>query len=323
MRRTRLTGLLVKTEAVYGTDAVPSPATDGIQLEEHLYNQIEDDYLEQNEREGVTGRRMGRHGGAQPAGRFGKITAIVAVKGAGEAYAAGVRPEIDTLLRIAGHSAVVAGEAGSETLAYEPIDDNHESATVYAYSAGELFKLVGCQARITSGSLIAAQTGRITFEIFGQIVEHVSDAPLPAIVYPRRAVLPPVIKASALELNNVEPDFRSVTFNQNLELPARPRGNAPEGHAGYAIVDYDPQIVCQIDNPSKAVLDVRKLRHEAAEFPWSIRVGAQPYNRFTIAGPAGQVINTPNVEQDKLAMLDVTIRCHHGADAPAYSIVFD
>ena len=53
MKRVRLTGLLIAMEALYGQDAAPVPATHGVQLEEHIWNSIETDYVERNLREKV------------------------------------------------------------------------------------------------------------------------------------------------------------------------------------------------------------------------------------------------------------------------------
>ncbi|HET7276131.1 MAG TPA: phage tail tube protein [Longimicrobiaceae bacterium] len=323
MKRTRLTGLLAAIEDVYGTEVVPDPATDGIQLEEHIWNSIDVDYLERNTRDTASGNRMGRNVGGQPSGRFAKLTAVVAMRGSGVAYADAARPEIDVLLRAAGLQGVVSPAASTESVTYTPVDEDQESATVYAYSAGTLYKLVGCRARITSISGPAAQFGRATFEVWGQLLEDPTDVPLPQITYPAKGVKPPVLQSAALTLDTFGPEFRSFSFEQNLELTPRPRGNAPNGHAGYAITDYDPQLKAQIDSPDKAVFDPWTLERAATEFTWSFAVGATQYNRWKIEGGNGQIIRVPPEEDSGFAMLGLNIRCLHGAVNPAFSLVFD
>lgn len=323
MKRVKLTGLTAKIETVYGTDAVPAVATDGIQLEEHLWASIETDFLERNLRENVAGTRMGRQGSAQPSGRFAKITAAVVVKGAGAAYSAALRPELDVLLRASGLAAAVTATAGAEKIAYTPIDDGHESATVYAYAAGQLFKVLGCQGRITGYSAIAARIGVLTFELMGLLAGDPTDVALPSIAYPRRDVKPPVVDAAALTLNGYGAQFASATWEQNLTLTARPRGNAPGGHAGYVITDYDPQLSAQIDAPDLAAFNAWALERAATEFAWSLAVGATQYNRLTLSGSNGQIIKVPQEDKDSLAMLGLKLRCLHGAATPGFTFTFD
>lgn len=323
MKRVKLTGLLAKIEAVYGVDSLPVAGTDGIQLEEHIWNQVETDYLERNLRENATGNRMGRHGGAQPSGRFGKVTLSVALKGAGVAYAAAVRPELDVLLRICGLGATVTAAVGTEKIEYAPIDSAHESATLYAYSAGTLYKMVGCRGRITGVSLTAGQISRVSIEVMGLVAGNPTDVALPAITYPRKAVKPPVLAAAAALLNAIGVNYKSANWEQNLELAARPRGNAADGHAGYEVADYDPQFTIQVESPDKSVFNPWALEAAATEFPWELVTGGVQYNRAKIAGGNGQIIRVPGEEDSNLAMLGLRVRCLHGAATPAFTITFD
>ncbi len=316
MKRVRLDGLLAKIEGVSGTDAVPVAGTDGVQLDERLWGTIETDHLEQNLRANATGSAgMGRHGGAQPAGRYAKVSLTVAMKGAGVAYAAGVRPEVDVLLRAAGFGAVFSGAAGTEQYAYTPIPDNHESATLYAYAAGTLFKLVGCHAKMTL-SAIAARIGFAKFEVWGQLVEDPSDVALPAITYPRRAVLPPVAAAAALLLDGFGPAWKSFEFNMNTEIPNAPRGNAPGGHGGYEIVDYAPDFNVQIDSPTKAAFNPWTRQASGSEFAWSLAVGAVKYNRWRVLGSNGRVTKVPPQDDNGFAMINLGIQCMNAAVSP-------
>ena len=323
MKRSKVDGLLAKIEGVSGTDAAPVAGTNGIQVDEHLWGTLETDHLEKNTRENATGSAMGRHGGAQPAGRYGKVTLTAALKGAGVAYAGGVRPEIDVLLRAAGLAGVVSGGVGAEQVAYTPVTDELESATLHVYAAGSLFKLVGSRGKL-SISAIAARIGFAKFEIWGRLIEGPSDAALPAIVYPRRAIRPPVAASAALLLDGYGPSWKSFEFNTTTDVQARPRGNAPGGHAGYEIVDYAPEFSTQIDSPVKAAFDPWALEAAGTEFPWSLAVGAVQYNHWYLEGSNGRVTKVPPQEDSGFAMINLGIQAMNADAAPfaPFSLVF-
>jgi hypothetical protein len=323
MKRVRVDGLLAKIETVEGTDAVPSPATDGIQLDEHMWASIETDYLERNLRENATGNRMGRNSGAQPAAPWAKLTVTVALKGAGVAYAAGVRPEMDVLLRACGLAATVDATADAEKCTYAPIDTNHEAATLYAYAAGSLYKILGAHGQITGIAFLPARIALVTIELTGVLPGVPTDAAIPNIVYARRSVQPPVVKAEALTLNGVGVLYKSVNWSQNSVIAALPRGGAPEGHAGYAITDYDPRFKAQIDSPDKSTLNPWALERAGTEFPWSIDWGQTQYNKGTISGSNGQIIHIPQSEDSGYAIIEPEVRCLHGDAEDAFTIEFN
>src|SRR4051812_17568986 len=125
MQRFRVYGLLVKVEPVSGTDAAPDPATNAIRTVGIPALKV--DYLESGDRSDVESGTLGTVDRAQPAGRFGTIDVSVEVRGAGAAYAAGVRPECDALLRMAGFSATVDATGGAEKVTYTTLDDAMET----------------------------------------------------------------------------------------------------------------------------------------------------------------------------------------------------
>ncbi|HEX8276030.1 MAG TPA: hypothetical protein VF615_25560 [Longimicrobiaceae bacterium] len=321
-KRVRLTGLLAKIETEYGTDSLPVPGTNGIQLEEHIWSNIDVDHLEQNERKDVAGARMGRHASAQPSGRFAKLTLTVGVKGAGAAYAAATRPEMDVLLRIAGFQATVDATATSESITYVPIDEAHESATLYAYSAGSLFKVVGCRGRLVSLTSIPARICIARFEVMGLLLEDPTDVALPAIVYAGRNVKPPV-SDQVVTLGTYGAPSGSFTLEFNTELPAKPRGGTPGGHAGYDIMGYDPTAKVQIDSPTKAVWNPWAIHAAGTLFAWEHAIGGSQYNRLTIAGPAARILKVPPEDQSGHAMLGIQLAMHHADPDPAVTLTFD
>ncbi len=182
---------------------------------------------------------------------------------------------------------------------------------------------MGCRAKL-SISVIAARIGFAKFEVWGQLIEAPSDAALPAIVYPRRSVLPPVAAAAALNLDGYGPAWKSLEFNTNTEVQARPRGNAPGGHGGYEIVDYAPEFSTQIDSPVKAAFDPWAREAAGAEFAWSLAVGAVLYNRWRLEGLGGRVTKVPPQDDSGFAMINLGIQAMNAGAAPfaPFSLIF-
>lgn len=323
MDKIRLRALLAKIEDTYKTDSVPVVTDDGIQMEDRP--EIEWGYLEENTREELSHLSFGRTGLSQPGGPFGHITVTVAIKGTALAYAEVVRPEFDVLMRMAAHSAVVDETVSSESVTYEPIQSSFESASVYAYTANSLFKLVGCRAILTNITILPAQIARATFDIWG-VLTGITDIALPTVVYPYKTVKPPIVVAAGFTVDTFDPaDFSSFIFEQRLQLPARPRGNDADGHAGYEPTDYDPRFVAIVDKIALASFNWFTLRREGTTFAWDIGVGSTQYNKMTISGPAARIVDAPFSDVEGFAMIDLTCRCEHTDEeaTDAYTILFD
>lgn len=325
MDKVRLKGLTAKIEAEYKTDIVPTIADDGIQVEEDLWGEIEWGYLEENLRENLAHLGFGRAGLSVPAGPFLRVRSTVAVKGLGAAYAAVGELELSALLNSAGLTESVDATEGTEYLQFVPSSSVFESASIYAYSANSLFKGVGGRSIIQEIQIIPGQIALIRFETFA-VLTSITDIALPTIVYPLKAILPPVVKAAGFTMGSYDPsDFASFRFEQRLELPARPRGNDADGHAGYEPVDYDPHFITVVEKPPLASFDWWAHRKDRTPFAWDINVGATQYNKLTLSGPAGVIVGAPHSDTDGFAMLDFLVRCQHTNEEAedAFKLLFD
>lgn len=316
MPNIRLKGLAVKIESTYKTDAAPTVATDSIQVEEHFWNELEYDFLEENLREDTAQEALGTSGLAAPDGRYGHITVSVALKGRAAAFASGNRPEVGPLLRIAGLQETIVTTPGSETATYTMRSTGFESATVWAYNASHLYKLVGCFAQLTAIDLMPGQPGRAVFEIWGVMVADPSAAAIPGTLdYPAKAVRPPNVKNAGFTLNGYDPsDFQSFSLDMRSQLTAKPRGNDPDGHAGYELTQFNPMIATTIDMPTLASFDPYALAKAGTLFAWDIGpIGSTQYNKYTLSGPKGRILpkGVKHVNQDNIAQMALQIRCQN------------
>jgi hypothetical protein len=306
MKKLRVHGCAIKVEAQYGVDSVPTAAANAVQLDESPWNAIEVKFLERNERPNVAGQDWGYNtGGAQPAGRYAEFSIVLPMRGAAD-YA--TIPDMDVVLQAAGFTRADAAPAANQRT-WSPVGVNSQasSVTAYLWAGGYLFKVVGVRGSITFPAL-PARTVPITFKGMGLVLEDPVEAALPAFTYRNRAVKAPVVSNAALTLDTFAPRYHSVTFDMATEIVQLPRGNAAGGHAGYEIVDYRPTLKTSIDNPTLASFNPWALDASAAYFGWSLGLLAgAAFNRFSVLGPAAQIVGLSHGEKDKMATLELTL----------------
>jgi len=322
MRLQRINACLGKLETEYGVDAAPVAATDGIQLDEFLWSTIDVDFLERNERPNLAGTDLGGASAGQPMGRFVKFELTIALKGTATGA---VAPEIDVPFQAAGLvRADDAPEEGQRTWSAPSIADQDTlpSATFYLEAGGLVYKSVGTRARLTSIAFVPARLVVVKFECFGLLSVAPVDGTLGAVTYPQRALKPPVAGSgtgAVLTLDGFGAHWHTATFDMGTELPSLPRGNAPGGHAGYALVDYDATLKAVIDVPASATLDLRAKEAAGDLFGWSLDLtpGAAAFNRWELIGPAAQISKLSHAEKDKMVTYDVTLDLRRDEDTPA------
>jgi hypothetical protein len=249
--REKIFGIAVKIEATSGTDSVPTAATDAIRVVG--VPELEWDFLESGERDDVQTGQMGSADPAAPAGRWGRIPITVEVKGSG---AAGTAPEYDALMLMSGHSKTVS--AGVSVL-YTTIDTGTQTGTVYAWSAGKLFKLVGCSATLELKA-DATKRGFKTFIVTGVMASDPTEVALPALTL--STVVPPLFIAAATSIGAWTQAtagdplvVKSASVNEGIVITERPGAGATDGLIGYLITDRKPRQTIVAEVPAIATYD--------------------------------------------------------------------
>lgn len=248
--RERIYGVAVKIETTSGVDAVPDPAVDAI--ETAGIPTFVGDYLEPGTRDDVVNGTLINADRTTAAGRFGKISITVEVKGSGSA---GVAGPLDALLRMCGFSKTVVAVT---SVRYSTIDTGMETASVYCWSMGKLFKLVGAVATMKY-SADAAKRGLMTFDITGRLVSDPTETALPALTF--SAVLPPLFHSAAATLGawtSADPDpliIKSVAIDLQNTITDRPSAGATDGLIGYAVTDRKTTANWTIETPALATFD--------------------------------------------------------------------
>lgn len=310
MERYRVYGLTAKIEAVSGTDSVPTGAnairTVGVP-------QLKLAYLEGGDRQDVQAGVLGAVDRAEPAGRYGELEVTLEVKGAGAAYAAGVRPECDVFLRMAGHSSTVDATGGAEKVTYYTLDEGMETATVYCYTGRKLVKLIGCVATLKM-SAEANKRGMMTFGIVGRVASDPTESALPVLT--PNGTIPPLMKGSAAAIgawNTGSADplvLRKVDVDMGVKTSARPSAGATDGHAGYVVTDRIVRQSMDVEVVPLATFDPFAMSKAVpANLPaaTSWQIGNNQYNRMKVVTGrwALEAPNGPN-DSDGIATWGLT-----------------
>jgi hypothetical protein len=287
MERYRVYAITAKIEAVSGVDAAPVGAngvrTAGVPT-------LKLGYLEQGSRQDMQSGVLGTVDRAEPSGRYGEIEVVLEVKGAGAAYAAGVRPECDPFMRAAGFSATVDATGGAEKVTYTSLDEGMETMTLYCYTGRKLIKLIGCVATLKGGAE-ANKRAFLTFGIKGRVATDPTESALPAgLAF--SSVNPPLFKGAYASVGAWDTAsgnplvLRKVAFDTQTADTDRPSAGAADGHAGYVITDRIVRQTMDVEVVPLGSFDpyaMSKAVPGALPAATSWQVGTAQYNRMKVA----------------------------------------
>ena len=221
---------LVKREAILlkiatqGVDAVPVAANDALLVEDIGWSFAGARMAERNPVKSALGRLQSVY-----AGTMMEITFRCELKGSGTA---GTAPEIGAALRACGLGETIVP---STSVTYEPVSTGHESATIYYYEDGSLYKLLGALGTVNF-NLATGEIGYAEFTFTGHF-ESYTDVALPAGVYDAE-VPPPVINASFSALGYAAA-ISALTLDVANEVVTPSSMSGADGYGDVLIVDRD------------------------------------------------------------------------------------
>lgn len=256
--RERIFGIAVKIESTSGTDAVPDPATDSVQLAN--IPTIAGDYLETGVRDDVQNGVLINADKTDAAGRFVKLSVTVESR-AGSGL--GVGPDIDALLRMSGLGKTVVA---TTSVRYSTIDTAMETGSVYAWSMNKLFKMVGCVATMKL-SAEAAKRGYFSFDITGRLAADPTEVSLPSQSFSAKKALlfhSAAATIGAWASGDAEPlVIKKAEVDLQNTVAARPSAGATDGLIGYAVTDRKAQQTMTIEAVSLTTFDPFTLSKSA------------------------------------------------------------
>ncbi len=277
----RLDGALAKIESAYATDAAPVAGTDGVRIAERVWNSLtlEDEWL--NQREDVATGTLDHLGPAPAVGRKATIDMVLEVRGPGARISETVLPEANALIQACGYGLTVDDTTDSELATYVPVDTGYASATIWAYAAGWLYKIVGCRGNMKI-ELRAGQIVRFRFQMQGIVAADPASASLPQITYD--AVIPPAAKGIALTIDGTgsawSPDVRTMDFDTGNRVELIDDANAPDGIDSF---DFGPRkSMLTVETRTSTSYDPYTEHTDAVQQAIDFLVGADQYNQFAL-----------------------------------------
>lgn len=270
--------VLAKIESAYNSDPTPTNTDNSIQCEEPAWSHVGARMTPRNPVSNNLSPLKSLYGGT-----LIQIVLKCPMRGAGAAYSASVRPEIDPLLRACGFSSTVDTSNGAETVTYVPVSTGHESVTIYIYEDGTLYKLTGGRGNVS----FSAETGQPVYATF-TITGHVStmtDVSLPTPAYD--STIGPAFLSAGFTCHSYAAVINSLSIDAKNQIAMAPSANASDGYGEIRITgrdfggSFDPEkVVVATHNP----IAIWKAGTVAA---MSIGpIGSTQYNKYDMDLPA-------------------------------------
>lgn len=273
-----LWGLYAKKEATYALDAAPT-ATDAVMTMEPLWSKITPEYEWPNERVNDATSNLLPRASAPPRGRKASLDIAWRARGPGIAYAAGVLPEADPLFQACGMSQTLNLGAGVETATYAPVDTAHASATIWAYSANKLYKLVGCRG--TWGwSFPVGELAIFRFRMQGLMTADPTETALATQTYD--ATIPPAAVGMGLSIGAVDPEAPTGEFQLGATMAQLNSVNAADGISEFDISQFVPTLALTARTTALATYDPMADFKAATGRNVDINLGTVQYNKAVL-----------------------------------------
>lgn len=288
-------GLLSKLEGSYNSGGSPSTSTDGIVLEELATLKLTPANDGTRPPPPGTGGYQKR---VPPSGFVADLSAKFAPKGSGAAYSASVFSNIHTLLRASLMNAAVTTTGGLEKWEFTPcaITDVPASLVHSVYGRGQLYLPQGVLGDWTL-TLNGPDVPVFEYHGMGLMPALPTDVTLPSITYPLASVDPPKATNIAFTYGAFTPVLKKLTLKWGRKPNPRLDINVG-GHAGFWGVTRTPQIDLEFETPAAATFDAFNTFSGAGSAAWTLTVGSIQYNRYTIFGPAAQLLGFPDEAAD-------------------------
>ena len=289
----RIEGLLAKIEGTYRTDPTPDGTNDAMILSEAFFSSMTIENRAPNLRENVRNGTLMPVAPGVPRGRTVAGTLNLELRGAGAAYAAGTRPEADPLIRASGFSSTVDATPGSETVTYAQINSGFEGVTIWAYGAGNVYKINGCRCNMV-WPIVAGELGILRFEFIGFLDTAPATAALPAQTF--ATAVPQSAVGMSFTVGAWSPDIITGEFNSGTNLVVKPSGNHSDGFSEVQISQFDPRITFSAPTLALATFDPYADRLAATTRAIDWTVGGSQYNRADLAVASAYQVAEPGHE---------------------------
>lgn len=299
--------ILLKVEGTYNTDSTPSPTVDAILVSE---------LTPTNESARLIDRPLIKPSISTEKKIFGgtlkKLTFKAELKGSGDA---GVAPEIGQALRCCAMDETIVADT---SVTYQPVSDNHESATIYYYQDGRLRKMTGCRGTVT----FDAETGGLcnaSFEFTGHDAGF-ADSTFPAITY-HSTVPVPFINVS-FQVASYGPIINSLSLNVSNTLSIAPDCRDEYGFGEVRVTSRDPNGSIDPEAVKLSVVNFEQSWKDGTVMALTTgNVGSTAGNIWKLDANIA-IRDITNGEREQIRTDELSFGCHEVATDDEFTLTF-
>lgn len=308
--------ILAKIEGTYGTDPVPTEASDAIIISniafEVLNNQLTFDHLSP-----YMGRQAGNFqnnvNGAQ-------ISFDVEFKGNGTAVDS--PPEIGVLLRACNWTETINAATdvtySLNSLAFQ--EESSESITIY-YKQSEILHEINGARGTWSMSADAGAQAIFSFTFTGL---HQSAVVTTQSALTVTDAIPPRFVESQFTYDSYSACIQNIGIDLGNVVVPRECANDVDGIKEYGITDRLPTLTINPETPAIATKDFWSLFENTTESAVSFRIGTDTLNRGTFTIPKSVINASPNyVDRNGITAQNITANLQFDSGNDEITIVFD
>lgn len=187
---------------------------------------------------------------------------------------------------------------------YEPVSDNFESLTFYAFFDGLFHKITGAYGTFNIDAN-AGEYGTINFTFTGQYHPPV-DQNAPTATH--ETTLPPIVELAQLIIDDFQPVVNAFTFDQSNNIVPRPDVSGSDGYNGVRITERTPQGGIDPEATLSKDLDFWSKMEDSTEFQFNMKFGSTAGNRIAISAPKVQYSGLTYGDRDGLKTYDAGLR---------------
>lgn len=179
-------------------------------------------------------------------------------------------------------------------------EDNHDSATLYAYMDGTLLVVTGAYGTAELTGEVNGY-GKMRCEFLGQYYEPV-DAALPSPTFERSK--PAQIELAKFRLDGFAATVSRFSLDLANEILPRLDANGADGYNGTYIGDRNPTGGCDPEATLVADQNFWKKLAQAKSIPVTYRFGTVPGNIVHVRAPAAQYTGLTYSTRDRIQTFD-------------------
>jgi len=261
-----------------------------------------------------------------PGVRTAEISGEAFIRGAGAAYSASVKPELDAILRACGLAATGTFTVGAEKWEYKP----QSGATIGESVTAALFTEVGTgagpQGKIIGAFGTARLQGRagepavLAFRLLGL---YVAPGDVALVTGSVPTVQPPVFKSGAVTFGGVSHRAASLELDFGNDLQQLDSANDAQAVAAVLIAGRRPTITTDPELVATATYNAHGKRDAGTLDAASYQFGTAQYNRLKASAPKFQITDITDGQRNGVRIWNLAALLSASAGGDEYTLLYD